>query len=227
MRKKYTFALLVFIGLVFFISLQKAPQIFSLTSPENYPTPVLHKSEKPATVVQQTTIGEYTIRLWGISNNDTPKVMTISAIRQEQIEIRSGLIWIDSITGSDLTSNGYPELVIRINAGGSGAKCDQVSIYSMTETDPILVLDNISTCLVPHNSRGEPQYGKRQDFFEDVNGDGTVEFITYPYFLSDMQIWTFDAEQNKYRYIKFEEEKDFPSSQEVHDILYPPTPQAP
>ena len=223
MGKKYTFVLVVFIGLAFFVLLQKTTVTSSPTPQKKYPTPFFSEKDESATIAQQIIVGEHIVRLWRCHNESCPRTLTISTIEQKQIEIQSGHIWIDNITGTDLTSNGYPELVIRKNAGGSAAECDQVSIYSMTENAPALILDDISTCLVPTNSKGEPQYGTRQDFFYDLNGDGTIEFITYPYFLSDMQVWIFDTEQNKYRHIKFEEEKDFLSYQEVHNRLYPPT----
>lgn len=202
----------------------QAQRTITATIPPNYPTPAFPEGNREnglsigldprfTKVVNETIIGKYIIREWSYSY-ERLKFVTISALGQEQfIPSHSGnktVAKIDDASGTDLTGDGNLEVVIRYHEDGNGAnKCDYISIYSLHEDGPVLVLDRARSCTSVLSPDGMGT-GSYIDFFEDLNKDGKFEFIAHVHHWPDdtegkIQVWQYNAEENTYKLVNFEE----------------------
>ena len=191
---------------------QWAEKFPTSTTPPNYPTP-----QPPPTrnypVVKDIAIqsdqpliaGEYILHIWAHLPFDT-NIVTISRINKKQVEIEDAGVWIDKLTGIDLTDDGFPEAVIRTDEGGNGAGsiCQYVSIISLAE-EPTIILNKEVTCgYKPNNDIPEIV-----DFFIDLNHDGKTEFISFmpsedevcchfDFSIVFMNVWEYNAKINSF-----------------------------
>ncbi len=125
-------------------------------------------------------VGKYVLRNWCDRNyvgSPKPCPITISSIGAEQIEIWGTPAWIRGETGSDLTGDGIPDIVIEAWDGS----LDDGSETIVYEADNTLkkIMDVWSQD--PGN-------------FTDINGDGTYEYtaptVIYSQFCFDCNAWT-------------------------------------
>jgi len=120
----------------------------------------------PYTLRQERAIGKYAIRLWrpppadrGASSFDG--TVTLAAVGQPAIVIPWATA-IDPLTGTDLTGEGTPDLVVQSFTGGAHC-CFQTLVYDLGVALTPVLRTPPSNCL-----------GK----FEDVDRDGRREFVT-------------------------------------------------
>ncbi len=113
---------------------------------------------------EQRQIGQYTIRLWADSAQDAmgfQDLVTISQPGQPDVQIESAFKLSD-LTGTDITGTGYPDLVVQTFSGGAHC-CFSWFVYELGPTLDKVLQSPDSNC------DGE---------MKDLNGDGTMEFIT-------------------------------------------------
>ncbi len=148
------------------------------TSPEGAPTPTVAATPGPAvppvsqyftdttyTISTTQQIGSYTIRLWEprgpVQKWPATKIVTIAAPGQptEQIE----MVWqIDSLTGTDITQEGYPDAIVETYSGGAHC-CFSTRVYQLGPQLKKLLQTPESNC---------------GGNFEDLDGDGVYEYST-------------------------------------------------
>lgn len=119
--------------------------------------------------LQQLYIGKYIIRNWCKDDESISSycAITISALGEEQVEIWGFPVYLGVETGSDLTGNGYPNIVV-IDGIGNAAGEVVVKVFEAGNT-----LKEILTAF------------SRPDIkFANLNNDKSVEF------LGDARIWS-------------------------------------
>jgi len=115
---------------------------------------------------QEQVIGEYAIRIW--RNERSPddgvgfdSILTLAQAGEPpiQIEYFSGL---DPLSGTDLTADGVPELIVNTYTGGAHC-CFGVTVVSLGDVAAKIMETR------PSNCGGQ---------FSDLDGDGVLEFVT-------------------------------------------------
>lgn len=172
------------------------------TAPSMYPTPLPPRNSRPDDIVMYTgttqIVGNYILRSW--EHAGFTRVITLSSIGRKQIGIEDAQVWIDKMTGTDLTGDGYPEAVFRTHNGanGSGGICEYITIISLAR-EPTMVLQQAPTCGYKPNV----ELLELVDFFVDTNNDGRIEFIAfqpkwdglahhYDYSIKFMRTWEYN-----------------------------------
>lgn len=132
------------------------------------PTLAAPKSSKSPNAVyalkEERTIGNYVIRLWQNTARGASRfedLVTISAPGQRQVQVES-VSQINPLTGKDITGEGNPDVVIDSYTGGAHC-CFVTTVYDLGPTLLKVLETRESNCS-----------GK----FEDLDGDGALEFIT-------------------------------------------------
>ncbi len=115
------------------------------------------------TIVEQREIGHFTLALWDdeSANDAFDSVATIARDGQNLalVEFATGF---DPLTGRDITGEGNPDVVVRSFSGGAHC-CSATYVYDLgAALTPVLET-------APSNCDG---------VFEDLDGDGTLEFVT-------------------------------------------------
>lgn len=115
-------------------------------------------------LVEEHVIGSYALRLWEDPAREEfviDSVATISAVGQPTalIEFASGF---GDLTGSDLTGEGHPDVVIETYTGGAHC-CFATYAYDLGPVMTKMLETPVSNC---------------GGAFEDLDGDGVFEFIT-------------------------------------------------
>lgn len=111
--------------------------------------------------VHQVYIGKYVVRNWCDTNWIIPGdrcAITISAIGAKQIEVWGYPAWLGEETGTDLTGQGKPDIVINVDIGNC---CGETIVYEAG--------NNLSKIMDVSS----------QDFgsFEDLDNNGSYEYI--------------------------------------------------
>ena len=169
----------------------------------NYPTPEIPDPNfyQTGMYLQDMYLGKYIIRYWSF-NDDLVNTVTISTLNHSQIQITSDKIKFHFLSGSDVTGNETPDLILETARG----QYNGTQVYDLGKT-PELVLniegqfrDSFSSEFVPESSK-----------FVDLDGNGSLEYII-PSFFWDTQeldlcfspfnhlIFEFDKSKNKYIY---------------------------
>jgi hypothetical protein len=115
-------------------------------------------------------IGKYTIRQWWLNGdpNSYVPVITISTLNQPQIEVAYDYIKIHYLSGSDLTGNGTPDLVLETAHG----QYNGTQIYDLGDT-PKLVFNLEGQFQDSFTSEFTPEPSK----FIDLDGNGSLEYV--------------------------------------------------
>jgi len=139
------------------------------TSLSPTPTPVVPTLEwdpnASYAIKEERTIGAYTIRVWQNTNSESSLgfdgIVTIQAVGQPlvQIDMAPGL---HELTGTDITGEGNPDIVIETFSGGAHC-CFSTIVYDVGPTLTEVLRTPESNC---------------SGHFEDLDGDGSMEFIT-------------------------------------------------
>lgn len=115
---------------------------------------------------QEQIIGEYAVRTW--RNEHSPdtglgfdSILTLDQTGEApiQVEYFSGL---DALSGTDVTADGVPELIVETYTGGAHC-CFGVTVISLGATATKIMETR------PSNCGGQ---------FTDLNGDGVLEYVT-------------------------------------------------
>jgi len=120
----------------------------------------------PSTYVvqEERAIGSYTVQLWRSTEGETglgfDNVATISADGQVLARVDSATT-VD-LSGTDLTGEGHPDVIIETYTGGAHC-CFSTVVYDLGPTLTRVLETPASNC------------GGR---FEDLDGDGVAEFVT-------------------------------------------------
>jgi hypothetical protein len=115
-------------------------------------------------VEEERLIGTYTVRLWHNTADDAwgyDNIVTISA--NDQILAQIEMAWgIGALTGSDVTGEGNPDVIIETFTGGAHC-CFSTIVYDLGPTLNQVLKTRESNC---------------GGGFEDLDGDAIPEFIT-------------------------------------------------
>lgn len=143
-------------------------------APGQAATPASESTPKPPTstlypeasyaLKDERQIGEYTIRLWANTGQDAmdfQDILTISQPGQPDVQVES-VFKLSDLTGTDITGEGYPDLVIQTFSGGAHC-CFSWTVYELGETLNKVLQSPDSNC------EGE---------LKDLDADGKMEFIT-------------------------------------------------
>lgn len=108
-------------------------------------------------------IGTYTVQRWTNPTNQIgfDDVVTINSPEQPPIRVDMASN-INSLTGTDINKDGYPEVIIETYSGGAHC-CSSTLVYSL-RTTPVLILQK------PESNAG--------GVFPDLDHDGIREFET-------------------------------------------------
>ena len=132
-------------------------------------TPVPPKSEQGLLITyrleRQETIGKYIVRYWSAPpslDGYSGSALTIAADAQPLVEITE-VIDIDQLSGTDITGEGDPDLIVVHHTGGASC-CTWVEVVDLG--------DQVRTVL-------SSPFSGFSGVFEDLDGNGVFEFITY------------------------------------------------
>ncbi len=132
------------------------------------PTLAAPKSSKFPNAVyalkEERTIGNYVIRLWQNTAKGASRfedLVTIGAPGQRQVQVES-VSQMNPLTGKDITGEGNPDVVIDSYTGGAHC-CFITTVYDLGPTLTKVLETRESNC---------------SGRFEDLDGDGALEFIT-------------------------------------------------
>jgi hypothetical protein len=138
------------------------------TLPVLTPTPTREPLEAPGAsyvVEQEQAVGEYVIRLWRNTAEQSvgfDKIATIS--RGDELLARVDQVMeVGPETGHDLTGEGHPEAVMQVYTGGAHC-CFSTVAYDLGPTTLTRILEK-----PPSNCDGA---------FQDMDGDGIAEYAT-------------------------------------------------
>ncbi|MCF6278635.1 MAG: VCBS repeat-containing protein [Anaerolineales bacterium] len=167
LRKRHLFFV---VAPFFLLACGIAPSPTSAPMPTEIPVIPTATPSPPAAVspgenyqlVDEVLLAGYGIRLW---QNTQDMFAGVAMIEKEnvpsvRIEMASA---IETITGTDLNGDGYPDAVIETYSGGAHC-CFGTQVYSLGER-PLLLFKK------PESNAGGQ--------FQDINGDGIYEFVTY------------------------------------------------
>jgi hypothetical protein len=147
-----------------------------------YPTAVMPVEEDPfakdVPLIQteltapQLHIGKYVLRNWCKDDEAISSycVITISALGEEPVEIWGLPVYLGQETGSDITGNGYPNIVVIEGVGNAGGDV-RVRVFEVGDT--LKEIMNVG-------SRGYSYY----ENFVDLNNDHSYEFVAH------VRIWS-------------------------------------
>jgi hypothetical protein len=142
-----------------------------------YPTAVMPFEEDPfaknVPLIQteltapQLHIGKYVLRNWCKDDETISSycVITISALGEEPVEIWGLPVYLGAETGSDITGNGYPNIVVIEGIGNAGG---DVFVRVFEVGDTLKEIMNVG-------SRGYSHY----ENFVDLNNDNSYEFVAH------------------------------------------------
>ncbi|MCJ7737193.1 MAG: hypothetical protein MUQ10_07770 [Anaerolineae bacterium] len=115
-------------------------------------------------VVDERTIDAYTVRMWRSDDQNASifeNVVTIARGTDVLVRIEFAAE-IDELTGTDITGEGHPDVVIRRYSGGAHC-CFSTWVYDLGTTLKEVLRSPESNC---------------EGSFTDVDSDGSLEFIT-------------------------------------------------
>ena len=139
------------------------------TPPPPTPTPTLPEVTPGYTPYAERLIAPYTIRLWhpglGVGMYD---IATISQAGQPDIRLES-VEALGNLPAADISGEGYADVMFQTYGGGSHC-CWGTVVYNLGPV-PAKVLEVWSSPYYP------PRTGR--GIFQDLDGNGTYEFITY------------------------------------------------
>jgi hypothetical protein len=124
-------------------------------------------------LVQERAIGPYTVQLWeelGLEYRLGPSDETVGQLAAIFRDGRpyalhwEAAVWLKAESGTDLTGEGNPDLVLALYSGGAHC-CISTVVYDLGDT-PTKVLETPFEDAVCEST------------FEDLDGDGVPEFIT-------------------------------------------------
>lgn len=131
------------------------------------PSPTLSTPEPPGEtyiIDQERRIGEYVVRLW---RNTAPEgigydnIATISGAGQPEVRVEFAAA-LGEETGTDLTGEGHPDVVIEVFTGGAHC-CLSTIVYDLGPTLTKVLETPLSNC---------------GGSFQDLDGDGIAEYVT-------------------------------------------------
>ncbi|MDY7041722.1 MAG: hypothetical protein SVX38_12745, partial [Chloroflexota bacterium] len=134
-------------------------------SPTSLPLPPTPQPPVPDYAIEEERIiGSYVIRVWRNPASDPltfDSILTISSAGQPQarIEFFAGL---GKETGTDITGEGHPDVVVSVFSGGAHC-CFSTVVYDLGPALMKVMETPLSNC---------------DGYFQDLNGDGALEFIT-------------------------------------------------
>lgn len=111
-------------------------------------------------------VGGYTVRLWQSEDQNCPDRYVVQIVERGEVKLeRAGFILtIDPLTGTDITGDGAPDMIVRGYSGGAHC-CFSTIICSLANEILVYSLDD---------SPG----GNCQGEFKDLDGDDVFEFVT-------------------------------------------------
>jgi len=115
-------------------------------------------------LAEEQAIGSYALRLWEDPASDEfvfDSVATISAVGQPTAQIEFASAFGD-LTGTDLTGEGHPDVVIETYTGGAHC-CFSTHVYDLGPVMTKMLETPVSNC---------------GGAFEELDGDGVFEFVT-------------------------------------------------
>jgi len=114
-------------------------------------------------IEDERTIGAYTIRLWRNPSNEMGFDRVVILSRPGQPEARVEFVAeVGAETGTDLTGEGNPDVVIRVYTGGAHC-CFSTIVYDLGPALTRVLETPLSNC---------------DGSFRDLDGDGVFEYVT-------------------------------------------------
>lgn len=143
---------------------------------------------------QKRQVHDFDLLWWRNPNSQLgfDDILMIENVGQSPIRIDM-FSALNDLTGSDINADNYPEVIVETFSGGAHC-CFGTQVYSLRDI-PVLILQK------PESNAGGN--------FEDLNGDGILEFVTYddsfaykycPYAagVAVKSILVYDTQQDKY-----------------------------
>lgn len=142
-----------------------------LPSPTSTPIPTVAplsltpEPPDPAYILQEERfIGPYALRVWRNPSSEAfmyDSILTISGAGQPPVRIDS-FIELGEETGGDITGEGHPDVIVKVFTGGAHC-CFSTMVYDLGPVLTKVLETPLSNC---------------DGYFQDLNGDGVLEFIT-------------------------------------------------
>lgn len=167
------------------------PEVIETARAKSFPTLPVHPdypTEQAPTFQAWLTLGQsdpyiknwyidkYVIRQWnGLRDGypNPPYIITISTLNQPQIEVWADSIHIHYLSGSDVTGDGTPDLILET----SGGQWNGTEIYELGDT-PNQVLAIYGQFRVDPYGLGMAPSAE----FSDIDNSGSMEYIIRNYF---------------------------------------------
>ena len=141
------------------------PTPVSTTIPTVSPMSLTPEPPDPAYVLQEEQfIGSYAIRVWRNPTSEAfmyDSILTISGPGQPQVRVDS-FVELGEETGTDITGEGHPDVIVKVFTGGAHC-CSSTIVYDLGPALMKVLETPLSNC---------------DGYFQDLNGDGVLEFIT-------------------------------------------------
>jgi hypothetical protein len=133
-------------------------------TPTAVPSPTPELPGEGYVVEEEREIGAYAVQVWrNASPEGTPYDRIVLILRGGQPEARIDyVIALGEETGSDLTGEGNPDVVVRSYTGGAHC-CFSTTVYDLGPDLRKVLETPLSNC---------------DGTFEDLDGDGVAEFVT-------------------------------------------------
>ncbi len=142
-----------------------SPTPTSTPVPTLLPMSLTPEPPDPAYVLQEEQfIGPYAIRVWRNPASEAlmfDSILTITGAGQPQVRVDS-FYELGGETGTDITEEGHPDVVVKVFTGGAHC-CFSTIVYDLGPTLTKVLETPQSNC---------------DGYFQDLNGDGVLEFIT-------------------------------------------------
>lgn len=138
---------------------------FTSAPPTVQPPPPAVAPGNSYVLSDERIIDGYAVRFWHDSENQSGfnDIVLIETASKPAIRVDMASA-LGDLTGTDINGDGYPDVIVETFSGGAHC-CFGTQVFSLRPTNAALILQK------PESNAGGQ--------FQDLNGDGIFEFITY------------------------------------------------